>query len=194
MSSQQKRAFDLSRESNAVHDRYGRGDFGQGCLMARRLVEARVPFIEVIMGEGVGWDTHRDNFPRTRSLSAEADMGMAALVEDLHERGRLDSTLVIWMGEFGRAPQVTSGGRNHWARAWSSALVGGGIRGGQVVGRTDPHGAEVVERPISVTDFLATVCTLLGIDYARQNVVPGIERPISIVDTNEQVRLIFELQ
>lgn len=194
MSSRQKDAFDLSRERDAVRDRYGRGDFGQGCLMARRLVEAGVPFVEVMMGEGVGWDTHRDNFPRTRALSAEADMGMAALIEDLQERGRLDSTLIIWMGEFGRAPQITSGGRNHWARAWSSVLVGGGIRGGQVIGRTDRNGAEVIDRPISVPDFLATVCTLLGIDYSRQNVVPGVERPISIVDVNKQVRPISELQ
>ena len=132
MTAEEKRAFDLSQESNADRDRYGRGSFGQGCLMARRLIETGVRFVEVMMGDGVGWDTHRDNFPRTRALSAEADAGMAALIEDLRERGRLDSTLVIWMGEFGRSPQITSGGgRNHWARAWSSVLAGGGIRGGQ---------------------------------------------------------------
>jgi hypothetical protein len=194
MNSQQKRAFDLSQEPESVRDRYGRGSFGQGCLMARRLVEAGVRFVEVMLGDGVGWDTHRDNFPRTRTLSAEADVGMAALIQDLHERGRLDSTLVIWMGEFGRSPQITSGGgRNHWARAWSSVLAGGGIRGGQVIGRTDREAAEVVERPISVTDFLATVCTILQIDYTRQNRAPGIERPISIVDTGKPVQVISEV-
>lgn len=194
MTAEQKRAFDLSQEADAQRDRYGRRSFGQGCLMARRLVEAGVRFVEVMMGEGVGWDTHRDNFPRTRALSLETDAGMAALIEDLKERGRLDSTLIIWMGEFGRSPQTTSGGgRNHWARAWSSVLAGGGIRGGQVIGRTDRDAAEVLERPISVTDFLATVCTILGIDYTRQNRAPGIERPIPIVDTSKQVHVVSEL-
>ena len=194
MTSEQKRAFDLSRESDEARDRYGRSNFGQGCLMARRLVEAGVPFVEVMQGDGVGWDTHRDNFPRTRSLSAEADVGMSALLEDLHERGRLDSTLVIWMGEFGRSPQITSGaGRNHWARAWSTVLAGGGIRGGQVIGRTDRDAAEVIERPISVTDFLGTICTILGIDHTRENRAPGVERPIPIVDTSKQVKVLSEL-
>jgi uncharacterized protein (DUF1501 family) len=194
MTSDQKRAFDLSLEPEAVRDRYGRGAFGQGCLMARRLVEAGVRFVEVLMGDGVAWDTHRDNFPRTRALSAEADVGMAALIEDLQQRGRLDSTLVVWMGEFGRSPQTTSGGgRNHWAKAWSTVLAGGGLRGGQVVGRTDRDAAEVLDRPISVSDFLGTICTLLGIDYTRENRAPGVERPIPIVDTVKDVKLLTEL-
>jgi hypothetical protein len=194
MTSEQKRAFDLTQESDALRDRYGRESFGQGCLMARRLVETGVRFVEVLNGGGVGWDTHRDNFPRTRALSAEVDVGMSALIDDLRERGRLDSTLVIWMGEFGRAPQITSGGgRNHWARAWSSVLAGGGIRGGQVIGRTDRDAAEVVERPISVTDFLGTVCKILNIDYTRENRAPGVERPIPLVDTSKGVKLVSEL-
>jgi len=194
MTAGQKRAFDLSQEADADRDRYGRGSFGQGCLMARRLVEAGVRFVEVLLGDGVGWDTHQGNFPRTRALSLEADAGMSALIEDLHHSGRLDSTLVIWMGEFGRSPQITSGGgRNHWARAWSSVLAGGGIRGGQVVGRTDRDAAEVVDRPISVTDFLATVCRVLGIDHTRQRRAPGVERPIPIVDTSKPVTVISEL-
>lgn len=194
MNAEQKRAFDLSRESDADRDRYGRGNFGQGCLLARRLVETGVRFVEVMMGDGVGWDTHNGNFPRTRALSLEADTGMAALIDDLKERGRLDSTLVIWMGEFGRSPQITSGGgRNHWARAWSSVLTGGGIRGGQVIGRTDRDAAEVLDRPISVTDFLATICKVLGIDYTRQNRAPGFERPIPVVDVSQTVKLISEL-
>jgi hypothetical protein len=194
MTANERLAFDLSQESDTARDRYGRGSFGQGCLLARRLIETGVPFVEVMMGDGVGWDTHRDNFPRTRELSREADAGMAALLEDLQARGRLDSTLVIWMGEFGRSPQITSGGgRNHWARAWSTVLAGGGIRGGQVIGRTDGDGAEVVDRPIGVGDFLATVCTILGIDYARENHAPGIKRPIPIVDTSKPVKVIAEL-
>lgn len=194
MNSDQKQAFDLSQEPDAARERYGRGSFGQGCLMARRLVESGVRFVEVLMGDGVGWDTHRDNFPRTKALSIEADAGMAALIEDLRQRGLLDSTLVVWMGEFGRSPQTTSGGgRNHWAPAWSSVLVGGGIRGGQVVGRTDRDAAQVLERPISVTDFLGTVCTLLGIDYTRENRAPGVDRPIPIVDTTKKVQVVSEV-
>ena len=213
MNSRQKQAFDLSREPAAVRESYGAttssaarpaggktsggserpGGFGQGCLMARRLVEAGVPFVEVVMGDGVGWDTHRDNFPRTRALSLECDAAMSALVTDLESRGLLDSTLVVWMGEFGRTPQCTGGGRNHWSRAWSSVLIGGGLRGGQVVGRTDRKGAEVVDRPISVPDFLGTVCATLGIDYERKNYPPGVERPIPIVDTSKGVRVLTEL-
>jgi hypothetical protein len=217
MNSQQKQAFDLSREPARIREMYGPppstagppapggkmvkmasggerpGSFGQGCLMARRLVEAGVPFVEVVMGDGVGWDTHRDNFPRVRALSLECDAAMAALVTDLENRGLLDTTLVVWMGEFGRTPLCTGGGRNHWSRAWTSVLIGGGIRGGQVVGRTDRDGAAVIERPISVTDFMGTVCTILGIDYKRKNHPPGVDRPIPIVDTSRDVKLIAEI-
>jgi hypothetical protein len=214
MTSEQKRAFDLSDEPDPVREAYGRptkgggaskpgadkmlggqpGSFGQGCLMARRLVDAGVPFVEVVMGDGVGWDTHRDNFPRTRALSQECDVAMSALVEDLDRRGLLATTLVVWMGEFGRTPQCTGGGRNHWARAWSSVLIGGGIKGGQVIGRTDRDGAAVTERPISVPDFLATVCTILGIDFTKKNYPPGVDRPIPIVDTSKGVKVLAELR
>lgn len=213
MNSEQKQAFDLSNEPAAVREAYGQpgradappvkggakgsgerpGSFGQGCLMARRLVEAGIPFVEVVMGDGAGWDTHRDNFPRTRALSLECDIAMAALVEELNQRGLLDSTLVIWMGEFGRTPQCSGGGRNHWARAWSSVLIGGGIRGGQVIGRTDGDAAAVDNRPVSVTDFLGTVCTILGIDHTRKNRPPGVDRPIPIVDTSKGVKIVSEL-
>lgn len=194
MRAEQRQAFDLSQESDADRDRYGRSRFGQGCLMARRLVETGVRFVEVTSGDGVAWDTHRDNFPRTRDLSLDVDRGMAALIDDLRASGRLDSTLVIWMGEFGRAPQITSGGgRNHWARAWSTVVAGGGIRGGQVVGRTDATASEVLDRPISVVDFLATVCTVLGIDYTRENRDPGAARPIPIVDVTKKPQVVSEL-
>ncbi len=217
MNSQQKQAFDLSREPASIREMYGPppaavappsgggkmtkmvssgerpGSFGQGCLMARRLVEAGVPFVEVVMGDGVGWDTHRDNFPRVRALSQECDAAMAGLITDLKSRGLLDTTLVVWMGEFGRTPQCTGGGRNHWSRAWSSVLVGGGIKGGQVVGRTDRTGSTVEERPISVPDFLGTICTILGIDYKRKNHPPGVDRPVPIVDTSKPVNVLSEL-
>ncbi len=217
MNSQQKQAFDLSKEPDAIRDSYGppasinakpaaggkmtkmansgekSGSFGQACLMARRLVEAGVPFVEVVMGDGVGWDTHRDNFARVRALSLECDAAMSALVTDLKSRGLLDSTLVVWMGEFGRTPQCTGGGRNHWAKAWSTVLVGGGIKGGQVIGKTDKDGAAVVDRPISVQDFLATICTVTGIDYKRKNHPAGVNRPIPIVDTSKDVNVVKEL-
>jgi uncharacterized protein (DUF1501 family) len=212
MNSVQKTAFDLSREPDAVREAYGKpgaagggkpgavkvggdgfGNFGQGCLMARRLVEAGVPFVEVVMGDGVGWDTHRDNFPRVKALSLECDTAMAALADDLQKRGLLETTLIVWMGEFGRTPHCAGGGRNHWAKAWSTVLVGGGIKGGQVIGRTDRDAAAVVERPISVTDFLGTVCTILGIDHTKKNHPPGVDRPIPIVDTSKDVKVLKEL-
>jgi uncharacterized protein (DUF1501 family) len=213
MNAEQKLAFDLSREKDAVREVYGKpgaagggkpgapvkvggggfGNFGQGCLMARRLVEAGVPFVEVVMGDGVGWDTHRDNFPRTKALSVECDTAMAALVEDLQVRGLLDTTLVVWMGEFGRSPVCTGGGRNHWAKAWSTVLVGGGIKGGQVVGKTDRDAAAVADRPITATDFLATVYTVLGIDHTRKNYPPGVDRPIPVVDPGKGIKVLTEV-
>jgi hypothetical protein len=214
MNARQKEAFDVSKEPAAVREAYGPpapapsaprvggkmagggerpGNFGQACLMARRLVEAGVPFVEVVMGDGVGWDTHRDNFSRTRALSLECDAAMAALVADLNTRGLLDTTLVVWMGEFGRTPQCTGGGRNHWSHAWSSVLVGGGIKGGQVVGKTDRDGATVTDRPITVPDFLGTLCTILGVDPKRKNHPPGVDRPIPIVDTSKGMNLVTEL-
>ena len=191
MNAEQKQAFDLSRESDATRDRYGRGGFGQGCLMARRLIESGVRFAEVTLD---GWDTHRDNFRRTRSLSEEVDTAFSALLDDLTHSGRLDDTLIIWMGEFGRTPQVTSGaGRNHWAKAWSACLAGGGMRGGQVVGRTDRDAAEVIERPISTVDLLATICALLNIESSRENKAPGVNRPIPIVDMSKKPQRIIEV-
>jgi hypothetical protein len=177
-------AFDLSRDPR--QDAYGPSSFGQGCLLARRLVEAGVPFIEVNMREA-DWDTHQQNFPRTKALSLEVDTALAALLDDLQDRRLLQRTLVVWMGEFGRTPQITSGGgRNHHPKAWSSLLIGGGVRGGQVVGKTDRTASEVVDRPVPIVDFLATVCQLLGIDHTKENRPAGINRPVRIVDQEEK--------
>jgi hypothetical protein len=176
------RAFDISREPQSARAAYGTGRFAEGCLLARRLVEAGVSFVEVNLG---GWDTHQDNFNRVQHLSGQVDPAISALVTDLRQRGRLDDTLVIWMGEFGRTPRINNRGarpgRDHYPRAWSTVLLGGGIRGGQVIGRTDPEGATVTQRPVSAIDFLATVCRLLGIDYTKTNQTPG-GRPIRIVE------------
>jgi hypothetical protein len=176
------RAFDLSQEPASARTAYGGSRFGEGCLLARRLIEAGVSFVEVTLG---GWDTHQNNFARVRTLSGQVDPAMSQLVTDLRDRGLLDSTLVIWMGEFGRTPRINARGaqpgRDHYPRAWSTVLVGGGIRGGQVIGRTDAEGAVVTERPVSAIDFMATVCRVLGIDYTRQNQTP-IGRPIRVVE------------
>jgi Protein of unknown function (DUF1501) len=182
MQSKESKAFDLSQEPSASRSKYGSGRFADGVLMARRLVEVGVPFVEVGLG---GWDTHQDNFDRVKKLSGEVDAALSALLADLADRGLLDSTLVVWMGEFGRTPNInsrgTKPGRDHYPRAWSLAMFGGGLKGGRTIGKTDKEGAEVVERKTSVQDFLATSCELLGIDHTKENITPT-GRPIKIVD------------
>ena len=171
-----------SRRHAAGRTPYGTSKFGEGCLMARRLVEAGVKFVEVTLG---GWDTHQNNFERVRTLSETVDPAMSALVRDLQTRGMLDNTLVLWCGDFGRTPRINARGaqpgRDHYPRAWSSVMIGGGIRGGQVIGRTDAEAATVTDRPVSTVDYMATVCRALGIDYNKQNQAPN-GRPIRIVD------------
>jgi uncharacterized protein (DUF1501 family) len=176
------RAFDITQEPANTRQRYGNTRFGEGCILARRLIESGVSFVEVTLG---GWDTHQNNFARVQQLSAQVDPAMSALTTDLRDRGLLDSTLIIWMGDFGRTPRINQRGaqpgRDHYPRAWSTVLIGGGIRGGQVIGRTDAEAATVVDRPVSTLDFMATVCTILGIDHNKQNQAPN-GRPVRIVD------------
>lgn len=172
-------AFDLEREPAADRDRYGRLPFGQGCLLARRLVERGVPFVEVSLG---GWDTHVNNFPAVRDLCQTVDRAWSALMHDLHDRGLLDSTLIVWMGEFGRTPVINpQQGRDHYPRAWSVVLGGGGIQGGSVIGRTSDDGLAVEDRPVSVPDLMATILLALGIDPATQN-MSNVGRPIRLAD------------
>jgi uncharacterized protein (DUF1501 family) len=178
------RVFDLDREPARLRDAYGRNPFGQGCLLARRLVERGVSFVEVALGGvgGFGWDTHTNNFEMVRDLSGVLDMAWAALMEDLKGRGLLDSTLIVWMGEFGRTPAINGDrGRDHFPRAWTAVLGGGGIKGGQVVGKTSAGGEAIDERPVSVPDLLATVCLALGIEPTKTN-PSNVGRPISVVD------------
>jgi hypothetical protein len=182
MKSKEAKAFDLALEPASSRKKYGEGKFSEGCLLARRLIETGVSFVEVTLG---GWDTHQDNFDRVKNLSKQADAGMSALLGDLKQRGLLDSTLVIWMGEFGRTPKINTRGakpgRDHYPRAWTLLMAGGGIKGGQVIGKTDQEGGTVVDRQVSALDFLATVCSALGIDANKQNTTPT-GRPIRIVD------------
>lgn len=187
-------AFDLSQEPNEVREAYGRGTFGQGCLLARRLVERGVPFVEVSLsssgGNGLGWDTHANNFAQVKDLSAELDAGWATLMTDLRDRGLLESTTIVWMGEFGRTPQINgSAGRDHFPRAWSCVLAGGGIAGGQAYGRTTADGQYVDEDGATVTQVLATLCAALGVPPETQNISDS-GRPIAIVDDMPIERLL----
>jgi uncharacterized protein (DUF1501 family) len=187
MRSTAAKAFNLEEEPAALRDAYGRTPFGQGCLLARRLVERGVPFIEVTLagvpGSGsFGWDTHQQNFDSVQKLSAVLDPAWAALMDDLRARRLLDSTLIVWMGEFGRTPRINdNAGRDHFPTAWTTVLAGAGIKGGQAIGDTGPGGVAVKDRPVSVPDFLATVCLALGIDPKVQN-VSDVGRPIRLVD------------
>jgi hypothetical protein len=181
-------AFDLSTEKEEVRARYGPDDFGQGCLMAVRLAAAGVPCVEVRLG---GWDTHEENFSRVPALAAQVDRGMSNMLDDLKARGLLEETLVVWMGEFGRTPRISPrGGRDHYPRAWSLVLAGGGVVGGQVVGATDADAMEVVERPVTVPDLFASFGHAFGLN--RQRVFYAGERPITLVDkAGSPVRELF---
>ena len=170
-----------------MRDAYGRNRFGQGCLLARRLIERDVPFVEVTLsGTNSNWDTHQNNFDSVKQLSAILDPAWSTLMTDLQQRGLLDSTLVVWMGEFGRTPAINQqNGRDHFPAAWSTVLGGGGIKGGQVYGSTSDDGMSVKDKPVSVPQFLATICGALGIDHTKENITEE-GRPIPIVDRGAQ--------
>jgi len=180
------KAFNLEEEKDGVRDSYGRNLFGQGCLLARRLVERGVPFIEVTLGginnNGLGWDTHGQNFTQVKALSEVLDPAWGSLMADLKDRGLLDSTLIVWMGEFGRTPTINGQqGRDHFPNAWTTVLAGGGVKGGQAYGKTSKDGTTVEEHPVKVPDFLATIVKAVGIDPTKQN-QSNVGRPIRIAD------------
>jgi uncharacterized protein (DUF1501 family) len=186
--SSQMQAFDLSREPDKVREAYGKTSFGNACLLARRLVESGVTCVEAALP---GWDTHFDNFTKTRSLCSQLDQPFAYLLKDLDERGMLDRTLVVWMGEFGRSPRINPrAGRDHFPRAFSVALAGGGIRGGRVLGGTDRGGEEVAGPAVSEKDLFQTIYKSLGIDAAKEMMSP-IGRPIKFVDGGRPVAELF---
>jgi hypothetical protein len=178
------KAFDLTEESVKVRDAYGRNLFGQGCLLARRLVERGVPFVEVNLG---GWDTHSQNFDSVKRLCNILDPAWAQLMTDLDFRGLLETTTIICMGEFGRTPRINQGaGRDHFPNAWSAVLAGGGIKGGQAHGKTSEDGTKVEGDPTAVADLLGTLCKALGIDHMKTN-NSNVGRPIRIVDKSAKV-------
>jgi len=160
------KVFDLSDEKKELKDQYGLTTFGQSCLAARRLVERGVPYITI---NYKGWDTHKEHFQAMRRKLPEMDKGMATLLQDLSDRGLLDSTIIWWGGEFGRTPKVQweapwNGGRNHYGKVFSVVVAGGGFKGGRVVGASDAKGEEVKERPVYPVDLIASMYELLGID------------------------------
>ena len=181
-------AFDLATEPDKVRGAYGDSQFAAGCLLARRLVEAGVTFVEVA---APGWDTHADNFQRTAELSAQIDQPMTELITDLRQRGLLDRTLVVWMGEFGRTPRINGrAGRDHYPRAFTVAVAGGGVRGGQVIGQVSDDGREVAERPVTVPDLFQTFCRALGMDPDRESTT-SLGRPIKVVEEGRPVEELF---
>ncbi len=176
-------AFDLDQESPAVREAYGRSTFGQGCLMARRLVERGVSFVEVSLD---GWDTHANNFERVKELSQQLDRGCASLLKDLGERGLLDDTLIVCQGEFGRTPRINGqAGRDHWPSSWSVMLAGAGIRGGQVIGSTGADGVDITSSPTRTPDLMATIFRSIGLDPRKQN-MSNVGRPIRLADPEGQ--------
>ncbi len=181
-------AFDIEKESRTMQQAYGSSEFGRGCLMARRLLQAGVPMVEVSLGN---WDTHTDNSKRSKDLCGRLDQPYAQLIRDLKQQGMLERTLVIWMGEFGRTPRINPrGGRDHFAPAFNAVLAGGGVKGGQVIGATDAGGQAVIDRRVGVLDLFQTFCHSLGIDADDENDTP-IGRSIKIVDGGEVVEEVF---
>jgi uncharacterized protein (DUF1501 family) len=172
-------AFDLSQETATLRAAYGDSDFGRGCLTARRLVEAGVKLVEVVLD---GWDTHQNNFGRVKDLSTQLDPGMGTLLHDLAQRHLLESTLVVCVGDFGRTPTINANeGRDHFPQSSFAVLAGGGARGGVVHGVTDADGKNVVRDATTVPDLFATIATLLGIGLDVEAIAPS-GRPIKVTD------------
>lgn len=189
MTSQQMQAFKIEQETAAMRDRYGRNGFGDGCLLARRLVETGVPFVEVSLG---GWDNHQDIFNTLKDDKLPTlDKAMSALVEDLDQRGKLQDTVIVWMGEFSRTPSINgNAGRDHWARSWSVVVGGGNIKGGIAVGATSADGTAVETTPYSSEDLMASVCHALGISL-ETTFTSRSGRPMKIANSGRLIKELF---
>jgi len=183
-SNQAGEAFDLTKEPDKVRDRYGRHSWGQSHLLARRLIEAGTRFVTTVNGPSITWDTHKDNFNSLKNrLVPPMEQAYAALLDDLEERGLLESTLVIWMGEFGRTPKINGdAGRDHWPGCYTAVLAGGGVRGGQVIGASDPTGAYPADRPVTPADIHATVFSALGYDARNIHYAASDGRPMLVCE------------
>jgi len=189
MTSEQMEAFKVAKEPKEVQDRYGNDGFGRGCLMARRLVEAGVPFVEVDFG---GWDNHANIFPTLKDQKLPImDKAMSALVEDLDQRGLLQDTAIIWMGEFSRTPRINgNAGRDHWARSWSVVVGGAGMKGGIAVGETNADGTNVETDPYTSQDVMASVCKALGISL-ETTFTSKSGRPMKIANSGKVIKELF---
>lgn len=178
------KAFDVDKEKLEVRERYGDNDFGRGCLLARRLVENGVRFVQVNLG---GFDTHNNNFPRMRQLGSVIDAGMASLIEDLANTKQLDDTMVVLLSEFGRTPRINrNAGRDHHPGVFSCLMAGGGIKAGQVIGESDKEARLPKNDPVQVPDIHATICTALGINPDKKVDTP-LDRPMKLVDEGEPI-------
>jgi hypothetical protein len=188
MKSEELKAFDLSAEQDSLRDAYGRERFGQGCLLARRLVEHGVRFVEVSFGS---WDTHNANFVRVPELCEELDAALSTLLGDLQARGLLNETLVVLATEFGRTPEINvNDGRDHHPKAFTCLMAGGGIRGGQLYGKKDERGFEVAENKIGIPDFNATIAYALGLPLDQVLYSPS-KRPFTVADKGQPITALF---
>jgi len=190
------KVFDLAQEKDELREKYGRHTFGQSCLMARRLVEAGVPYVTINYR---GWDTHKQHFQAMRRMMPQLDSGFATLLADLADRGLLDETIVWWTGEFGRTPRVQNeppwnGGRGHYGRVFSAVVAGGGFKGGRVVGASDARGETVKERPIWPWDLIASLYDRLGIDASARLRHPlGFEVPVMEAPEGQEIHPLREI-
>ena len=189
MTSKQMEAFKVAKEPQEIREKYGNTGFGRGCLMARRLVEIGVPFIEVDLG---GWDNHADIFPTLQNQKLpEMDRAMSALISDLNDRGLLDSTALLWMGEFGRTPNINgNAGRDHWARSWSVVVGGAGFNRGIVVGETNDDGKEVISEPYTSQDLMASVLKSVNISL-ETTFTSKNGRPMKIANSGKIIKELF---
>jgi len=190
--SSELKAFDISDEPTSMKEMYGDSNFGRGCMLARRLVEAGTTFVEISSrGQGGNWDTHDNLYERVGNLSAAIDPATAGLVTDLKDRGLLENTLVVWMGEFGRTPRINPrGGRDHYPRVFNAAMAGCGIKGGQVIGASTADGTAVADDPVTANDLFCTICKSLDVDPRKENMSP-LGRPMKIVDGGAPVEKLF---
>jgi len=188
------KAFKLDDEPGSLRDEYGRHSFGQSCLLARRLIETGVSFVEVFStgtAGDQGWDTHKRGWTENKHLGEEVDRPYATLLRDLDNRGMLENTLVVWMGEFGRTPKFKDdGGRDHYSDGWITCMSGGGVQTGQVIGATDDLGVSVTDRPVGVQDLYVTFCKVLGMN-PHDEYITGEDQPLALVDGGELIHELF---
>ncbi|MEQ9071640.1 MAG: DUF1501 domain-containing protein, partial [Gimesia chilikensis] len=191
MTSPRLKAFEFDGESEDMQNAYGKNQLGQGLLVARRLVEAGVPFVEV---RSTGWDMHSSIFRNMERRAADVDQGLSQLLTDLKSRGLLEKTLVLCMGEFGRTPKINARppapGRDHWVRNFNLLMAGAGIKGGQAIGKTDENGQEITDNPVQVEDLFQSMCKAMGINADMELHTP-IGRPVRLVDGGAVIKGLF---